>query len=150
MRKLHGLAALILCGSWSWAATVGADPVTDWNEIAQPAIAAGRPGPPGALDSALVQIAVHDAVQALDVYSGASVWKQDAMPRRTLSRPLIVGDYVAVGDGEGYVHLLRRDDGAFAARARADKSAITADLQPFGSGFVAQTRDGDVVAFEVR
>lgn len=91
-----------------------------------------------------------DAVQALDVYSGASVWKQDAMPRRTLSRPLIVGDFVAVGDGEGYVHLLRRDDGAFAARARADKSAITADLQPFGSGFVAQTRDGDVVAFEVR
>jgi hypothetical protein len=66
MRKLHGLAALILCGSWSWAAPVGADPVTDWNEIAQPAIAAGRPGPPGALDSALVQIAVHDAVQALD------------------------------------------------------------------------------------
>lgn len=66
MRKLHGLAALILCGSWSWSAPVGADPVTDWNEIAQPAIATGRPGPPGALDSALVQIAVHDAVQALD------------------------------------------------------------------------------------
>jgi hypothetical protein len=66
MRKLHALAALILCGSWSWAAPVGADPVTDWNEIAQPAIAAGRPGPIGVMDSALVQIAVHDAVQALD------------------------------------------------------------------------------------
>ena len=38
----------------------------DWNEIAQQAIAAGRPGPIGAMDSALVQVAVHDAVQAID------------------------------------------------------------------------------------
>lgn len=91
-----------------------------------------------------------DAVQALDVYSGASVWKQDALARRVVSRPLIVGDYVAVGDVEGYVHLMRREDGAFAARARADSSAITADLRAFGRGFVAQTRSGDVVAYEVR
>jgi hypothetical protein len=64
MRTLHGLAVLILCGSWT--GPVVADAVTDWNEIAQPAIAAGRAGPIGAMDSALVQIAVHDAVQALD------------------------------------------------------------------------------------
>lgn len=91
-----------------------------------------------------------DAVQALDVYSGASVWKQDALARRAVSRPLIVGDYVAVGDLEGYVHLLRRDDGSFAARARADSSPITADLRAYGRGFVVQTRSGDVVAYEVR
>ena len=66
MTKLYGLAALILCGSLGWAGSASADAVTDWNEIAQPAIAAGRPGPIGAMDSALVQIAVHDAVQALD------------------------------------------------------------------------------------
>lgn len=91
-----------------------------------------------------------DAVQALDAYSGASVWKQDALPRRVVSRPLIVGDYVAVGDGEGYVHLLQREDGAFAARDRADSSPITADLRLHGRGFVVQTRDGDIVAYEVR
>ncbi|MDO9596586.1 MAG: outer membrane protein assembly factor BamB [Azoarcus sp.] len=91
-----------------------------------------------------------DAIQALDVYSGASVWKQDALPRRVVSRPLIVGDYVAVGDGQGYVHLLRREDGAFAARDRADSSPITADLRLHGRGFVVQTRGGDIVAYEVR
>ncbi len=63
LRRLAGLTALgLLIG----AEPVYADAVTDWNAIAQPAIAAGRPGAPGALDSALVQIAVHDAVQALD------------------------------------------------------------------------------------
>ncbi|NMG48900.1 outer membrane protein assembly factor BamB [Azoarcus communis] len=91
-----------------------------------------------------------DAVHALDVYSGASVWKQDALARRGVSRPLFVGDHVAVGDVEGHVHLLGREDGAFAARSRADSSAITADLRRLGSGFVVQTRGGDVVAYEVR
>jgi hypothetical protein len=42
------------------------DAVTDWNEIAQAAIVTGRPGPIGAVDSALIQVAVHDAVQAID------------------------------------------------------------------------------------
>ena len=91
-----------------------------------------------------------DAVNALDVYSGASMWKQDALARRAVSRPLIVGDYIAVGDGQGYVHLLRREDGVFAARDRADSSPIVADIRPLGSGFVVQTRDGDIVAYDVR
>jgi len=43
-----------------------ADAVTDWNEIALDAVIAGRPGPTGAVDLALVEAAVHDAVQAID------------------------------------------------------------------------------------
>src|SRR5690606_41226753 len=38
-----------------------------------------------------------DAAQALDAYRGASAWKQDALARRHVSRPLIVGDYGVVG-----------------------------------------------------
>lgn len=64
--RLRVFAGLIACGCSSWAGPALADAVTDWNEIAQPAIAAGRPGAPGALDSALVQVAVHDAVQAFE------------------------------------------------------------------------------------
>ena len=66
MRIWHKLASLVACGSMIWMGPASADAVTDWNEIAQTAIAAGRPGPTGVLDSALVQIAVHDAVQAID------------------------------------------------------------------------------------
>jgi len=91
-----------------------------------------------------------DSVQALDVYSGVTVWRQDAMPRRRLSRPLIVGDHVALGDGDGYVHVLGREDGVFAARNRAGSRAILADPQPLGNGFVVQSLNGDVVAYELR
>jgi hypothetical protein len=57
---LLGLVAFL--GSQS----VRADAVTDWNEITVQAVGVGRPGPIGIVDIALVQVAVHDAVQALD------------------------------------------------------------------------------------
>jgi hypothetical protein len=59
------IIALSLCAGIA-AGPSCADAVVDWNEIAQQAIVAGRPGPIGAMDSALVQVAVHDAVQAID------------------------------------------------------------------------------------
>jgi hypothetical protein len=58
---LLGLVALV-----ARAQPVHADAVVDWNEITVAAVTAGRPGPIGVVDIALVQIAVHDAVQAFD------------------------------------------------------------------------------------
>jgi hypothetical protein len=43
-----------------------ANAVTYWNDVTLVAVTAGRPGPPGALDIALVQAAVHDAVQSIE------------------------------------------------------------------------------------
>lgn len=93
-----------------------------------------------------------DAVHALDAFSGANVWKQDAMTRRKVSRPVALDDFVVVGDLDGYVHLLHRETGRFAARARADSSAIVAGPQrlPGQQRFVVQTRDGSLVAYEAR
>lgn len=48
------------------SAVASASAVTDWNEIAASAVAAGRPGPIGQMDLALVQVAVHDAIQAIE------------------------------------------------------------------------------------
>ena len=78
------------------------------------------------------------------------MWKQDALARRQVSRPLIVGDHVVVGDVEGYVHLLDRETGAFSARERAGSEALAADPVPLGRGFVVQGIGGDIAAYEVR
>lgn len=56
--------ALVLC-LWC-AASAHADPVTDWNSIAASAVTIGRAGPPGLMDLALVHVAMHDAVQAIE------------------------------------------------------------------------------------
>ena len=55
-------------------------------------------------------------IWALDRLNGATIWKQDKLAYRKLTRPTIFGDYLAVGDFEGYVHILSRYDGSFIAR----------------------------------
>jgi outer membrane protein assembly factor BamB len=90
------------------------------------------------------------AVHALDRITGASVWRQDKLGLRTVSRPLVVGNQVAVADYQGFVHLLRRDDGAFAARLATDGSAVRANLIPSGEGFLVQTANGGVFALDTR
>jgi hypothetical protein len=59
-------AGLALCALTICSGTASADAVTDWNEITMAAVTASRPGPIGMLDVALVQVAVHDSVQAFE------------------------------------------------------------------------------------
>jgi hypothetical protein len=60
------VALLGLVALFAGAQPVRADAVVDWNEITVSAVSSGRPGPIGIVDIALVQIAVHDAVQAME------------------------------------------------------------------------------------
>lgn len=85
-------------------------------------------------------------VSAFDRANGASLWKQDKLLLRQVSRPVALGVHVAVGDYQGVVHLLRRDDGAFAARFATDGSGIAAEPQRQGRGFLVQTRNGGLYA----
>jgi outer membrane protein assembly factor BamB len=103
------------------------------------------------IDSRYVYIADDKgAVHALDRNSGASVWKQDKLSNRGLARPLALGLQVAVADYQGVVHLLRAEDGAFAARAVTDGSAVRAELIRFGAGVMVQTVNGGLYALEAR
>ncbi len=92
-----------------------------------------------------------NAVVALDKTNGSSVWKQDKLLGRGVSRPLALGRYVIVGDYQGYVHLLSRDDGSFAARIATDGSQIAAAPVALDiSTFLVQTRNGGVFAIAVQ
>lgn len=92
-----------------------------------------------------------NAVIALDKTSGASIWKQDKLAGRGVSAPLAFGRYVVVGDYQGYVHFLAREDGSFAARIATDGSAIGVPPTELGSNsLVVQTRNGGVFAITVQ
>ncbi|MEO8018778.1 MAG: vanadium-dependent haloperoxidase [Pseudomonadota bacterium] len=62
IKRIYGLMLVGLLG----ACAAFADAVTDWNDITVQAVLAGRPGTIGIVDIALVQVAVHDAVQVID------------------------------------------------------------------------------------
>ncbi|HLW05225.1 MAG TPA: outer membrane protein assembly factor BamB [Azoarcus sp.] len=99
----------------------------------------------------VVVTAADDSVQALDASDGFVLWRQEPMALRRLSRPLVVGGGVVVGDLEGYVHVLDARDGSIVGRGRAGSGAIEAAPVALGDGsFVVQTVNGDVYAFQLR
>lgn len=55
---------------------------------------------------------------ALARQNGATLWKQAALHRRSLSAPAQQGRYLLVGDFDGYLHWLNKEDGRLAARSR--------------------------------
>jgi outer membrane protein assembly factor BamB len=91
-----------------------------------------------------------NGVISLDKSTGGSLWKQDKLFGRGVTRPLAQGRFVIVGDYQGYVHLLSRDDGSFLGRIATDGSAIAAPPVALDlSSFLVQTRNGGVFALAV-
>ena len=90
------------------------------------------------------------SVHALDMASGASLWKQDKLSNRRLTAPLPRRGLIAVADAQGIVHFLSRDDGSFVARLPTDGSPVVAPLQVLGSSLLVQTSNGGVYAIEAQ
>jgi outer membrane protein assembly factor BamB len=85
-------------------------------------------------------------VWSLDAHSGARLWKQEGLRARKLSGPAVVGDYVVVGDFEGYVHWLSTQDGSFVARSRVGSAPISAQPRVVGGTVYVLGDKGDLAA----
>lgn len=86
-------------------------------------------------------------VSAFSRERGASIWSNAKLANRGLSTPISYGRSVVVGDEQGYVHFLSREDGALLARVATDGSSIIA-ASPIvaGTNVIFQTKAGTVVA----
>jgi len=86
-------------------------------------------------------------VWLLDRRNGATLWKQDALTNRGLTRPVFYQDQVVVGDEEGYLHWISVDDGSFTARTKVGGDGFTGAPLVIGDTLYVYTRDGDLIAF---
>ncbi|MFM0740294.1 outer membrane protein assembly factor BamB [Paraburkholderia xenovorans] len=101
-------------------------------------------------ETAVVAADDWSVVSAFDVNSGAPLWKNDKLKNRELGVPYILGHAAVLGDYQGYVHFLSRDDGTLVARVKTDGSAITAAPVLAGETLVVQTKDGDLYGYRPR
>ncbi len=91
------------------------------------------------------------AVYSLDYTTGKTFWRQGALANRRLTTPLPMGSLIAVGDLEGYVHFLSRDDGNFSARIKLDDNAVMSLIPGSNaSQLIAETRGGGIFAVSVK
>lgn len=88
-------------------------------------------------------------VLAMDKASGSTLWKNDQLFMRRVSAPYVMEKYVVVGDFEGYLHVLSRDDGSLLGRIETDGSPILFAPVALGKGLLLQTRDGGVYSIDI-
>ena len=63
-------------------------------------------------------------MKAFGLSSGVVLWQQEGLKLRGLTSPVSVRGNIAVGDFEGYIHLINGADGSFLGRFRASKNPI--------------------------
>lgn len=74
-----------------------------------------------------------DHIWSIVPRNGSALWRNKKMQARRLSAPVVIGDYIMVGDFEGYLHWLERATGRIAARTRVGKAPISSPAVVVGN-----------------
>ena len=99
-------------------------------------------------DSSLIIVEDNGNIYCLNRADNSQRWVNSSLSYRQVSDPAIYGDYVVVGDLEGYLYFISLSDGTIAGKFEVDDSAIyTAPIVADGNLYVT-TRDGDFVAYK--
>lgn len=85
---------------------------------------------------------------AIDRNTGDEIWSNEQLAYRNLTGITVANEYIVVGDGEGYLHWIERDTGAFVAQQYLDSDGLY--MQPFEARqyLYLQTRSGKLIAIE--
>lgn len=97
----------------------------------------------------LIGVDTTGAVVGFDPMTGTKLWENNELRYRKLSEPVAVGEFVAVGDYEGVVHLLN-DKGVIVGRANTKGKGQITSLTANDDRLYAQTADGIVAVWQVR
>lgn len=94
-------------------------------------------------------VSANDEVAAVSQSSAAVAWRQAGLKNRRLTSPLAYGNYIVVGDEEGYLHVLAQSDGRFVARRKLSAGLRTRPLQVDNTVYVL-ANDGQLEALRIR
>ncbi|MGD9108147.1 MAG: outer membrane protein assembly factor BamB [Gammaproteobacteria bacterium] len=86
-------------------------------------------------------------VWAFSKDSGASLWRQTALQGRNLTGPAMLGRYLVIADGYGYLHWLSRNDGSIVARNGLRGMGVLTPPLVVGNTVVVYTQHGYLMAF---
>ena len=73
----------------------------------------------------VVAVDEKSVVKAFGTATGAIIWDQKDLKLRKLTSPASISNLIAVGDYDGYVHLLNAQSGNFEGREKVSRNPIT-------------------------
>ncbi len=86
---------------------------------------------------------------ALDESTSASLWKQEGLHGRKLTSPVPYKSFVAVGDYEGYLHLVSQTDGRFVSRLKVGGNGFRVEPVVIDDMIYVYSNNGKLVALQV-
>ncbi len=89
-------------------------------------------------------------ITAVDQRSSSVAWEQRALFRRGLSAPVTYGNYLVVGDDDGYVHILAQSDGRLLGRRKIDGKGIRSRPQVADDIVYILGNSGKLVALTIQ
>ncbi len=89
-------------------------------------------------------------IWAFDRFTSTSIWKQEKLHLRSITAPASIGDYVVVGDYQGYLHWMSKSSGKFVARNRLCRNRIITPPLVVGKILYGYCSDGTLTAFSYR
>lgn len=97
----------------------------------------------------VVTVDENDRVVAIDLFSSALRWENGAFGYRQLTRPVVVGSLLLVGDRDGMVHALDGSDGRVRGRLSVASAPIVVPPLVLPDGRVAvQSQNGTLMVVE--
>lgn len=107
-------------------------------------------GSSNGLSVARTQLALSDResqVWLVDRVNSTTLWKQDQLLNRGLTRPAFYLNYLAVADIEGYLHFVDAESGNFVARTKVDGAGVRAAPLAVGTTLYVLSEDGSLHAY---
>ena len=78
------------------------------------------------------------------------VWENKGLRLRRITAPRTIGNYVAVADFEGYLHLLSQIDGHFVGRTRVDNDGVRGNMVADNDTIYVFGNSGRLAAYSFR
>lgn len=100
-------------------------------------------------DSAVYVSDAKGMVWSFGADSGFVNWRQTRLEYRVISGPTAMGNYIVVGDAQGYLHWLSKQDGHFAGRVSLGSSIYAAPVVE-NNVLYALTNKGYLTAYTLR
>ncbi len=95
----------------------------------------------------VVATSLDGKVVAYDRTNGQTLWESNTLNYRKLTNPVMIGNYIAVGDFDGVVHLFDPATGDIVSRVQT-KGALSS-LQVQGSRLMTQSTTGQVAIWQL-
>lgn len=86
-------------------------------------------------------------VAAYDRNTGEMLWESEELAYRHLTNPVMIGNYIAVGDLDGVVHLFDPASGKIVSRVETKGALSTLQVQ--GSRLMTQSTSGQVAIWQL-